>query len=125
MRFVYGEQARSAIVDEIVPPGAYDASTRAGWIVKGGRFTYLDRSGSSDLYEIVLATSPSQPGRLKVMVKGRNGLYEPSALPLHAIVVLDQPVAWTGLCGEWRFPATPPGRPSCGVNGSGSSVRCR
>jgi cysteine-rich repeat protein len=125
LRIVYGDQARSAIVDEVVPPGAYDASTRAGWTAKGGRFTYLNRSGSSDVYKIVLATNPGLPGRLKVIVKARNGMYAPSSLPVHAIVVVDQPVARTGLCGEWLFPATPPARPSCGDSGSGSSVRCR
>jgi hypothetical protein len=124
LRIVYGDQARSAIIDEIVPPGAYDASTRMGWIANR-RFTYLNRNGSSDLYKIVLATTPSLPGQLKVQVKGKTGRYGPSSLPVHAIVVIDQPVARTGLCGEWRFPATPPARPSCAMNGSGSSVRCR
>lgn len=125
LRIVYGDQTQSAIIDEIVPPGAYDASTRLGWIARGGRFTYVNRTGSSDLYKIVLATIPSQPDQLKVQVKGKNAGYGPSSLPVHAIVVIDQPVARTGLCGEWRFPATPPARPSCALSGSGSSLRCR
>jgi hypothetical protein len=59
--------------------------------------------------------------------KSKNGAYagNPNDLPVHAIVVIDRPFAATGQCGEWRFPAIPPARPSCTVNRTGSTVKCQ
>ena len=41
------------IFDRIVPPGAYDPTTRLGWIAANGSFTYVDKTGASDLYNVV------------------------------------------------------------------------
>jgi hypothetical protein len=88
---------------------------------------YVDKTAASDLYKVVLKKDPRVSGRYKVQIKGRNGAYasDRGDLPIHAVVVIGSSAAATGQCGEWRFPAAPPARPSCSANASGSVVRCR
>ncbi len=72
-----------------------------------------------------LTVNPKVPGEYKVQVNGKNGVYagDASNLPVNAAVVIDRPYAMSGQCGEWRFPATPPAKPSCVLNGTGSVLR--
>jgi len=125
VRLLYGNRA-GLFVDEIIPPGAHDGVTKVGWIARHGNFKYVNRTGTG-VRKVVLKTSPSMPGQYKVQVTAKNRSYagDPDDLPARAIVVLDPPHATTGQCGEWLFPATPPARPSCASNATGSIVKCK
>ena len=45
-------------------------------------------------------------------------------LPLVGTIVIDVPYATTGQCGEAKFTATPPAKPSCLTSG-GKTVKCK
>jgi hypothetical protein len=126
LRILYGNVAAGAVLERIVPAGAYDPTTRLGWVAANGSFTYVDKTGASDLYKVALKKA-RVPGQFKVQIKGRNGAYagDPGDLPIHAVVVIGSSSSATGQCAEWRFPAAPPATPSCRANASGSVVRCR
>jgi hypothetical protein len=129
LRILYGDQGDfdgGDLFDTTVPPGAYDPVARVGWIARNGSFTWLNRAGTTDLNKIVLKAVASMPGQYKVQIRGKDGSYagNPGNLPVHAIVAIDRPFAATGQCGEWRFPATPPARPSCVANATGTMVKC-
>ena len=124
IRLVYRDRA-GIVFDTLISGGAYDPATRPGWTAKGGSFKYVDQSGASHVSTVVLKASASVAGQYKVNVKGRNGSYAASSLPVQVGVILDPPNAVSGQCGEWRFPTLPPAAPSCMLNAIGSVMRCR
>jgi len=128
VRVLYGDRAGGAasgnLVDRVVPPGAYDPATRRGWIASNGSFTYVDRLPSGDVRKLSIRRDPRVPGRYKLQLKAKDGAYagDRADLPIHAIVVLGPTIEQ---CGEWSFPGTPPTRPYCAANATGSGVKCR
>ena len=46
-------------------------------------------------------------------------------LPLVGTIVIDVPYATTGQCGEAKFTATPPAKPSCLSTSGGKTVKCK
>jgi hypothetical protein len=125
LRLLYGGPT-SVVVDVTVPPGRYDPASGRGWSARSGTFRYVDHTASGVRKVLVKAMDPAS-GTYKVQLAGKNADYAVAAddLPLHAIVVLDPPVAASGQCATWRFPASPPARPSCTRNAGGTAVRCR
>lgn len=126
LRLLYGGRTE-VVVDETVPPGAYDPVSRRGWIARNGTFRYANRSQAGGVRKVVVKAIAGEAGTYKVQLAGRNADYAvtPDDLPLHAIVVLDPPAAASGQCGEWRFLATPPATPSCMRNAAGTTIKCR
>jgi hypothetical protein len=124
LRVLYAD-ATGPIFDTVVPPGAYDPSTRVGWTARNGSFKFVDRTGTFHLGKVMLKASAAVPGQYKVSIKARGGTYAPASLPVRLVLVVDHPNAASGQCAEWLFPATPPAMPSCVLNGSGSALKCR
>jgi cysteine-rich repeat protein len=118
-----------AVVDVVLPAGAFDPSTGAGWSLRGGStWVWRDpRPGRpGGIYKMVLRDrSAAVPGLLRFAVKGKGGAYAvaPSALPLDGLVILDPPDADQGACGTAEFPGPPPA-PACAFDGAGSTLRC-
>jgi len=65
--------------------------------------------------------------RLARVVKGKNGNYPVNGanLPLVGTIVIDVPNATTGQCGEAKFPAVPPAKPSCLSTSGGKTIKCK
>jgi hypothetical protein len=40
-------------------------------------------------------------------------------------IVIDVPNATTGQCGEAKFPAVPPAKPSCLSTSGGKTIKCK
>jgi hypothetical protein len=113
------------VLDVSLPPGAFDKATGAGWKTnkQGTKWTYKDKSEAppGGIVKVKIQDdSSTEPGRMKVLVTGRNGSYpvSPDHLPVRALL------ATTGQCGEAVFPGPPP-TPSCTFNESRSTLRCK
>jgi len=46
-------------------------------------------------------------------------------LPIVGTIVIDVPNATTGQCGEAKFPAAPPAKPSCVSISGGKTIKCK
>jgi hypothetical protein len=123
IRVVYGD-GQGAILDRVVPPGAYDSLTRIGWTGQGTSYRYVNGQGTLEFAKIVLRGSAAIPGQYKVRIKGRAGSFagNPAALPAYAMVLLAPPFVGTDACGEWRFSNDPP---ACLFTGGGAVLKCR
>lgn len=100
--------AGAAVLDVLVPGGAYDSALRAGW--KHGRkgWKYVNRSESPPggvRTVVVRDLSRRAPGGVQFRVVGKHGTYPVATdvLPLSAIFSLDPPTAETGQCGAVTF----------------------
>ncbi|MFN8545739.1 MAG: hypothetical protein U0807_16260 [Candidatus Binatia bacterium] len=118
--------ATGAIIDTVLPAGAYNGTL--GWKGNGGgtSFKWIDPAGGhADITKATIKVKP--PGEVKISITGKNGTYGPIAagqLPLDGAIILDQPLATTGQCGEAHFPGPPPS-PSCSISSSGTTVKCK
>jgi uncharacterized delta-60 repeat protein len=115
--------------DVDVPPGAYNPTTRTGWLPNGAgtAFTYRTTSSLGGVIDkLKLSRTASKPDVVKFAMSGKKGSAAANAVvaPLSAIVVLDAPTAATGECGEIAFPGPAPA-PSCALNRSGSTLSCK
>lgn len=124
VRILYGDQS-GVIFDRLVPPGAYDGSTRSGWIALATGYKYVNRAGTLDLARVQLRRRGD--GEYDVRIRGRNGSYagDPGALPVYVVLRTGDSVADDDWCAEWRFPATPPAPGSCVLSRSQNRLRCR
>jgi YVTN family beta-propeller protein/cysteine-rich repeat protein len=120
-----------SVLDVTLAGGIYDTVTRIGWKVAGSgrKWTYVNKSTTPPGGIVKLSVqdkSTSTPGLLKLTVKGQHGTYPVTLanLPLSARVILAPPMAATPQCGVVTF-AGPPPAPSCTVNTSGSTVKCK
>jgi len=100
----------------LLPPGAFDAATGAGWLVNGSgtRWKYRNPAGpagATTAKVIRLAT-----GDVKFVVRGKRGarLRRDGTLPLSAQIVFDD----QGQCAETAVAG-------CTSSGTGDVVKCR
>jgi hypothetical protein len=115
--------------DVSVPPGAYDPTTRTGWLPNGARTAFTFRSASSVggvLDKLKLSRTTARPDVIKFTMSGKKGAQAASAVvpPLAATIVLDAPTAATGECGEVDFSGPSPA-PACAMNRRGSTLGCK
>jgi parallel beta-helix repeat protein len=117
----------NAVVDVLVPGGAYDTGTRTGWkfYPNRGIWKYVNDGASpaGGITRVVVKDlSRKQPGLVQFSVSGRRGSYaaDPSKLPLEALLVLDPPTAETGQCGRASFTG-----PTTTCTASGGVIRCK
>jgi hypothetical protein len=96
--------SHTTMIDATIPGGAYDKTTRTGWLVNpaGTAFTYRNGTASPVAGITSVGVRQLTKGRTRLTVVGKNGNY---AVPvgdsaLKATVVLDPPTAETGQCGE-------------------------
>jgi hypothetical protein len=111
-----------AIVDVVVPPGAYDPVTKTGWRPnsKGTTWTYKNPVGELGIIQLAVKTSKKVPGLVKVSATCKHGAYAAAgaALPLRALVSLTA----AGQCGLATF--TAPGQ-TCALDPKGQSLTCK
>lgn len=112
-----------------VPPGAYDPTTRTGWLANGTGTAFTYRTTTSVggvLDKLKLSRSAAKPEVVKFTMSGKKGTLAatPIVPPLAATVVLDAPTAATGECGEIDFPGPAPAH-ACTLNRSGSTLSCK
>lgn len=109
------ERSEIATIDVTLPPGGYDPQSNRGWSSNdAGTFAYRDSHG---IYAGIMRALVKhvQGGALKIALFGQTGFYpvpftappvDPRddpfipEVPIAATVVLDPPLATTGLCGE-------------------------
>src|SRR5581483_4978999 len=115
------------LVDATVPGGFYDG--QEGWLVRGTRFVYRNRTASppggisSLTIEDRSAKSPAVV-RAQLKTVKRSLTVGPTDLPIRWTLVLDPPAATTGDCGEVAFDAASPA-PVCAFSANGARLVCR
>ena len=115
------------LLDLQIPPGAYNAIGRSGWISSQKRLRFVTRTPVGGLVpKVILKSKPKDPSQVVVIVKGKKGNFaDPDiTLPLKATVSLDPTDAMTNLCAEAEFPGPKP-LPYCRMSGNGVSVTCK
>jgi len=128
-RLVITTAQGGALLDGALPPGAYSGDGTRGWRTnaKTTVWQYLDKT-SAPLFGILALKAKDAGhgmagGRVRVLVKGRNGTYSVAAgnEPLQATVVLgDQSDAIAGRCGESAY-----GAGDCAFNHAQNALTCR
>jgi hypothetical protein len=125
VRVILETAAPDQMFDITVPGDPYNPLTRTGWRVSasGTRWTYKNASPTPADPISTVKVVQGNGGVYTITVKGKNGDL-PVAIgdvPLKGTVVIDQPTAETGQCGEWTFPSST----SCRFAGSFNSVTCK
>jgi hypothetical protein len=105
-----------AVVDAVLPPGAYDRALRRGWRARPGSWKWRDKAGVAGIVSAKVRTVPTMPGTAAIAVKGRRGSYSVFAgdLPLALAIGLDP----GGQCGTGTVPG-------CEFVGGGEVLSCR
>jgi hypothetical protein len=124
---VIADSTGARAVDVLVPGGAYDSVTRAGWKASrtAPRWKYLNKGTTppGGITSIIIKDRWAQQlGLVQIRVVGKRGAYavDPANLPLTALVILDPPTAETGQCAQASFEG-----PIGMCTADGSSVECR
>ena len=120
--------ALDSLWSAVVEGGGYDPATRSGWKSNraGTSFLYKARDRADGIIKVQVKKKYSKtPGLVQVKVVAKDAAV---ALPqdtrvLQAEVSLD-PQGFLDRCAMTGF-ATPPTRPLCSLNGSGSAMICR
>jgi hypothetical protein len=130
VRLILTDANGASPLDVVIPGGAYDVGTRAGWRGSSTSWVYQNAGTAVPLVggisKITLKTVSSIPGLVKYAISGKNGSYPvpPTGLPVTMTLVLDPPLARSGQCGEAKFPGPPP-VPSCAFYSAGSTLKCK
>ena len=133
MRFLIVDSTGAIPVDITIPGGAYNTSTKVGWKANGSGTSWLYKNSGNPtplingIQKMQLKKLSSPVGKFKFGVKGKNGNYPINGanLPLVGTIVIDVPNATTGQCGEAKFPAVPPAKPSCLSTSGGKTIKCK
>jgi hypothetical protein len=114
VRLVLKDGTGNVLADATAPPGRFDKRKRMGW--RGLSF----RARNGDVKMLTLAPARKRRQEVAFTLQGRVAGIVPSAVaqPLRATLVLDAPVATTGLCGEVRFTGPAPVNPVCTTHGA-------
>jgi hypothetical protein len=122
VRVLVRDDAGATVVAAILPGGAYDATAKRGWRANGTGTTHVYRDGSTAPLGGITKVIMKQPatGGIKFSVAGKRGTYVAAAIPLHATLVVDAPIAATGQCAETAFGAS-----DCAFGRSNSAISCR
>lgn len=131
LRLIIADATGDTVLDTTVPPGAYDPGLRAGWTVNGTgtAFTYKNAGSTVPLTDGIYKVSLKRQGAVgqyKFTIVGKSGTYPvpTGTLPLTATIIVDAPLAMTGQCADAIFPGPRPA-PTCTIDVSGNTVKCR
>lgn len=130
LRFLIVASGGTTPVDITIPSGGYNPVTREGWRVNSSGTTWTYRNAGNPvplvngITRATLRAIPSQPGKYRFAIRGKNGTYPviPANLPLVGTLVIDTPFATTGQCGEAKFNVAPL---ACTVVSRGRTIRCK
>jgi hypothetical protein len=128
LRLVLSNSQGEPRVDVSLPGGAFSGAGTAGWTLVGnGRsWIYRDRTGApvNGIVKVAIKDRSNQnPGRVRVIVRGRLGDYPITAgdSPLQAAVILGgRSASLTGRCGRRSFAPL-----QCSFNAAGNGIACR
>jgi hypothetical protein len=119
---IVDDAAGQVIVDVVVPGGAYDPVTGAGWKARGTvpTWTYKNNAGLLGITSIKLKRTAAAPNLVKFTVKGKHGDFSSTGatLPLRAVLALG-PAGQGGLL-TFAGPAR-----ACATLGGGSTLNCK
>jgi YVTN family beta-propeller protein len=117
LRVLIDDAAGVSVLDVTIAGGAAWTSTAT---------TTSYRSSAAGIQRIKIKSNVAVPGQLRISLRGRNLLLNTASvtLPLHATVVIDQPVAMTGQCGDAAFPGPAPA-PHCSSVSGGKRILCK
>jgi hypothetical protein len=116
------EGSRRTLIDVMLPAGAFFGPAGAGWTSTVTMSRYL-----SGIYKVVIRDrSRTQPGRLRISVKGRRGAYAVTSadLPLRVQLSLTPALVEGPQCGRVLYASAPPAA-SCAFSASDGTMRCR
>ncbi len=135
VRVILTDALGATIIDQFIAPGAYNVNAQYGWRANRNNtvFTWRNKNLLNPVFhglnEVSVRLKPSQPGFVKVSLRGRNGAYpvtSASQLPLDAVLVLEGSLGQNGLCGEESFKNAPVGNPErCAFSANGTQVNCK
>ena len=128
VRIVVSDGGGGTLLDLAVPGGAYDLVSKSGWLTnpEGTRFAFKSQKPIDGmLANVKLTKQAAHPSVVKFVINGKDVSVPRMSvqLPLSATVILDAPIATTGLCGQATFPGPKP-LPACSLNRSGATVTC-
>jgi uncharacterized delta-60 repeat protein len=134
VRLLVEDSVGRNVVDLTIAGGAYVDPPQVGWKLKTSslhrKWVWVDKAHTypEGFYSVVVEDrSGSVPGLVRFTAKARPSTYY-SVLtanpPLAGLLVLDPPVAQSGLCAEASFPGPSPA-PACTFNASGGKLTCR
>jgi hypothetical protein len=133
VRAIIVDSTDGEVLDVTIPPGMYDPRTRSGWKVNSSAtsFTYVNSGAVTPLPQGIkkfgLKRSTNVAGLIRFSVSGKSGSYAVnlSNLPLRGTLVLDMPVATTGLCSEVPFPGPSNPAATCAATSGNNTIRCK
>jgi hypothetical protein len=133
LRFLIVDSTGATPVDITIPGGAYNAANRVGWKVNGSGTSWSYKNSGNPtplvngIQKVQLRKLSNPAGKFKFSIKGKKGTYPVNAanLPVVGTLVIDVPNATTGQCGEAKFLATPPAKPSCVSSSGGKTIKCK
>lgn len=111
-----------AVVDVVIPGGAYVDATKTGWKANaaGTAWTYKNPAGVVGITKVNVKASAKTPGLVTFKVVGEGGAYDANGttLPLHAVFALG--AAGQGGLATFTAPET-----TCALNGKGTTLACK
>jgi hypothetical protein len=126
LRVLITDAAGSPILDEVLPGGVLDRLGSRGWKrnAAGTTFTYIDETGLTLTSRARLKGNASTSGRYQFQYEGEAVPLTVGMLPAVGTIVVDQPTATTGQCGEARFTGLPAGS-GCALKADGATLSCK
>jgi len=127
LRLIVEDGAGDTLFDVTIPDMEYDPVSRAGWLASptGRSHTFISTIlVGGVLGKVKLSNTTARPDVIKFSMSGRRGAFAglPLPLPISATLVLDPPLATTGLCAEATFAG--PAR-SCAFSTNSSTLNCK
>jgi T5SS/PEP-CTERM-associated repeat protein len=121
VRLLLEDGAGAVLFDVTAPAGPFDKGAGRGWKkrkFKGAR--------GDPLTGLTLAQAAKKPDAIAFRLTARSAGLVPAEItpPLRATLVLDAPIAETGLCGEMQFAGPPGVNPLCLTDARGKTT-CR
>jgi hypothetical protein len=115
----------TVVLDVQVPPGAFDQATKVGWKVnkKATQWTFVGpKTGAvGGITKVVLTDkSAKTPGVVAFSIVGKAGTFAAGPHVTADVVLLASEA-----CFEVAFPATPPATPSCVLNKTKTTLKCK
>lgn len=123
IRLVLQDASGATIADVTLPPGAYDAVTRAGWSATSTTWRFRNRGAAAatgGVHKVTLKRLPA--GQLAFRVSARAGSFPVTAgsLPLRAWLVVAAPLDASDRCALISYSAA-----DCAIVPSGRTANCR
>jgi hypothetical protein len=130
VRVIVRDGTDAIVIDQTLPPGAYDDGSETGWRThvspRSSTWRFLGAASPGvPLARAALQRRASTPDTLKVVIKlhGVCLVAIPNNSSLAATVVLTPPQALDERCGDAHYPGG--SGPTCLVRGGGTKIACR